>query len=256
VTEQPADPRSPCPRVGHRKTRFTVPNPNCTSQRRRLFQVWLSCRLPRLTDHPVYFGSASFISLSRCCYRAHACCSTPPLAAGCTCTHARTRATRRDTRQLERTHTHALCWTCKHVWRCEMVHRSVCARAHTRMRCALRVHTQYASLDKYCGAREPLNALLTLTRPSFPLASPTRCSGQSVHARTRSNHTLDTARIAWSVPRRAAATARCAGREAKLGSRQVRSRHVSLPRTGRHTHVESLRQRAHKGRAHRLVHAL
>jgi hypothetical protein len=28
------------------------------------FQVWLSCRLPRLTDHPVYFGSASFISLS------------------------------------------------------------------------------------------------------------------------------------------------------------------------------------------------
>jgi len=32
---------------------FTVPNPNCTSQRCRFFQVWLSCRLPRLTDHPV-----------------------------------------------------------------------------------------------------------------------------------------------------------------------------------------------------------
>jgi len=28
-------------------TVFTVPNPNCTSQRRRFFQVWLPLRLPR-----------------------------------------------------------------------------------------------------------------------------------------------------------------------------------------------------------------
>jgi hypothetical protein len=45
-------------------TAFAVPNPNFSSQSRRFFQVWLSCGLPRLTDHPVYFGSASFISLS------------------------------------------------------------------------------------------------------------------------------------------------------------------------------------------------
>jgi hypothetical protein len=42
-------------------TAFAVPNPNFSSQRRRFFQVWLPCGLPRLTDHPVYFGSASFI---------------------------------------------------------------------------------------------------------------------------------------------------------------------------------------------------
>jgi len=43
---------------------FAVPNPNCTSQRRRFFQVWLPCRLPRPADHPVYFGTANFTSLS------------------------------------------------------------------------------------------------------------------------------------------------------------------------------------------------
>jgi len=42
-------------------TAFAVPNPNCTSQRRRFFQVWLPCGLLRVADHPVYFGSASFI---------------------------------------------------------------------------------------------------------------------------------------------------------------------------------------------------
>jgi len=42
-------------------TAFTVPNPNCTSQRRRFFQVWLPLGLPRLADHSVYFGSARFI---------------------------------------------------------------------------------------------------------------------------------------------------------------------------------------------------
>jgi len=36
----------------------TVPNPNCPSQSRRFFQVWLPFGLPRLADHPVYFGSA------------------------------------------------------------------------------------------------------------------------------------------------------------------------------------------------------
>ena len=45
-------------------TAFTVPNPNCPSQSRRFFQVWLPCRLPCRADHPVYFGPASFISLT------------------------------------------------------------------------------------------------------------------------------------------------------------------------------------------------
>src|SRR5579863_2841094 len=45
-------------------TVFTVPNPNCPSQSRRFFQVWLPLGLPRLADHPVYFRSARFISLS------------------------------------------------------------------------------------------------------------------------------------------------------------------------------------------------
>src|SRR5271165_3280392 len=45
-------------------TAFAVPNPNCPSQSRRFFQVWRPCRLPRPADHPVYFGTANFISLS------------------------------------------------------------------------------------------------------------------------------------------------------------------------------------------------
>ena len=45
-------------------TAFTVPNPNCPSQSRRFFQVWLPCKLPCRADHPVYFGPASFISLT------------------------------------------------------------------------------------------------------------------------------------------------------------------------------------------------
>jgi len=36
-----------------------------SSQTSRFFQVWLPLGLPRLADHPVYFGSASFISLFR-----------------------------------------------------------------------------------------------------------------------------------------------------------------------------------------------
>src|ERR1700683_2994992 len=47
-------------------TVFTVPNPNCTSQRRRFFQVRLPLGLPRLADHPVYLGPAIFI---RCPFR-------------------------------------------------------------------------------------------------------------------------------------------------------------------------------------------
>ena len=42
-------------------TAFAVPNPNCTSQRRRFFQVWLPSGLPRYADHSVYFGPANFI---------------------------------------------------------------------------------------------------------------------------------------------------------------------------------------------------
>ncbi len=39
-------------------TAFAVPNPNCPSQSRRFFQVWRSAELPRLLDHPAYFGLA------------------------------------------------------------------------------------------------------------------------------------------------------------------------------------------------------
>ena len=41
-------------------TAFTVPNPNCPSQSRRFFQVWSLSGLPRLADHPAYFGVAKF----------------------------------------------------------------------------------------------------------------------------------------------------------------------------------------------------
>jgi hypothetical protein len=39
-------------------TAFAVPNPNCPSQSRRFFQVWLLVGLPRRADHPAYFGLA------------------------------------------------------------------------------------------------------------------------------------------------------------------------------------------------------
>jgi hypothetical protein len=39
-------------------TAFAVPNPNCSSQSRRFFQVWLFFGLPRRTDHSAYFGLA------------------------------------------------------------------------------------------------------------------------------------------------------------------------------------------------------
>jgi hypothetical protein len=41
-------------------TAFAVPNPNCPSQSRRFFQVWLLFRLPRRADHSAYFGLAKF----------------------------------------------------------------------------------------------------------------------------------------------------------------------------------------------------
>ena len=41
-------------------TAFAVPNPNCPSQSRRFFQVWSPSELPRLADHPAYFGLAKF----------------------------------------------------------------------------------------------------------------------------------------------------------------------------------------------------
>jgi len=39
-------------------TVFAVPNPNCPSQSRRFFQVWLLFRFPCLADHSAYFGLA------------------------------------------------------------------------------------------------------------------------------------------------------------------------------------------------------
>jgi hypothetical protein len=39
-------------------TAFAVPNPNCPSQSRRFFQVWLLFGLPRRADRSAYFGSA------------------------------------------------------------------------------------------------------------------------------------------------------------------------------------------------------
>ncbi len=43
-------------------TAFAVPNPNCPSQSRRFFQVWLLFGLPRRADHSAYFGLAKFYS--------------------------------------------------------------------------------------------------------------------------------------------------------------------------------------------------
>jgi hypothetical protein len=40
-------------------TAFAVPNPNGTSQRYRIFRVWLLDELPRRADHPAYFGLAT-----------------------------------------------------------------------------------------------------------------------------------------------------------------------------------------------------
>ena len=41
-------------------TAFAVPNPNCPSQSRRFFQVWLPFGSPRRADHSAYFGLAKF----------------------------------------------------------------------------------------------------------------------------------------------------------------------------------------------------
>jgi hypothetical protein len=41
-------------------TAFAVPNPNCPSQSRRFFQVWLPIGSPRRADHSAYFGLAKF----------------------------------------------------------------------------------------------------------------------------------------------------------------------------------------------------
>jgi len=42
------------------QARCAVPNPNCTSQRRRFFQVRSPFESPRLADHPVYLGLTHF----------------------------------------------------------------------------------------------------------------------------------------------------------------------------------------------------
>ena len=41
-------------------TAFAVPNPNCPSQSRRFFQVWLLVESPRRANHSAYFGPAKF----------------------------------------------------------------------------------------------------------------------------------------------------------------------------------------------------
>ena len=41
-------------------TAFAVPNPGCSSQSGRFFQVWLPFGLPRRADHSAYFGLAKF----------------------------------------------------------------------------------------------------------------------------------------------------------------------------------------------------
>ena len=41
-------------------TAFAVPNPNCPSQSRRFFQVWLLSGSPRRADHSAYFGLAKY----------------------------------------------------------------------------------------------------------------------------------------------------------------------------------------------------
>src|SRR5580658_6252710 len=41
-------------------TAFAVPNPNCPSQSRRFFRVWLPVGLPFRADHSAYFRLAKF----------------------------------------------------------------------------------------------------------------------------------------------------------------------------------------------------
>jgi len=41
-------------------TAFAVPNPGCSSQSRRFFQVWPPAELPQLAGHSAYFGLATF----------------------------------------------------------------------------------------------------------------------------------------------------------------------------------------------------
>jgi hypothetical protein len=41
-------------------TTFAVPYPNCPSQSRRFFQVWLPVGSPFRADHSAYFGLAKF----------------------------------------------------------------------------------------------------------------------------------------------------------------------------------------------------
>jgi len=49
---------------------FTVPNPNCTSQRRRFFQVWLPRELPHRADHSVYSDLRILLRAGRACPKA------------------------------------------------------------------------------------------------------------------------------------------------------------------------------------------
>jgi hypothetical protein len=41
-------------------TAFTVPNPNCPSQSRRFFPVWLLVGSPFRANHSAYFGLTKF----------------------------------------------------------------------------------------------------------------------------------------------------------------------------------------------------
>jgi len=45
-------------------TAFAVPNPNCPSQSRRFFQVWLLFGSPRRANHSAYFGLAKFFRVA------------------------------------------------------------------------------------------------------------------------------------------------------------------------------------------------
>jgi hypothetical protein len=42
-------------------TAFAVPNPNCSSQSRRFWPVWLPVGLPFRADHSAYFGLAKVL---------------------------------------------------------------------------------------------------------------------------------------------------------------------------------------------------
>ena len=81
-------------------TAFAVPNPNCSSQSQSVFSGLVALRLPRLADHPAYFGLAKFClsqpfqpsteaNLNSYLIHVNAILAAVPVICGCCCGKAR-----------------------------------------------------------------------------------------------------------------------------------------------------------------------